>query len=155
MKVIIATVGRPKQQAFAKQIEAYIKRTRSHATVRIEHVREERRGSPTHVRAAESARLLGLVTGRAYRIALDEHGDTVTSIELSERFQNLMNRGHSTWILYIGGAHGHDTSLLEACNWTWSLSRLTLPHELALVFVTEQIYRAFSILAGSPYHKPG
>jgi 23S rRNA (pseudouridine1915-N3)-methyltransferase len=62
-------------------------------------------------------------------------------------------RGVKNIALLIGGADGHADELKNAADWTWSLGKLTLQHELALVVLLEQIYRAFTIKAGQPYHR--
>jgi 23S rRNA (pseudouridine1915-N3)-methyltransferase len=87
------------------------------------------------------------------RIALDERGEELTSRELTARISGWERDGVKSAALLIGGAGGHNESVRTAAGWTWSLSRLTLQHELALVVALEQLYRAYSIKAGTPYHR--
>ena len=61
--------------------------------------------------------------------------------------------GPRDFALLIGGADGHTDELRQAANWTWSLSKLILQHELALVVLLEQLYRAYTIKSGLPYHR--
>ena len=156
MKIIIAIVGKSKKREIKSLIDAYLKRMGAYAQIEIKHV-QEGKGSPSEVKKSETNRLLevkkSIKSRQIFQIALDEKGKLLTSIGLSKRFQHLMNTGRSTWIFYIGGAYGHDSRLLKECDWTWALSTLTFPHELALLLTVEQIYRGFSILAHSPYHK--
>jgi 23S rRNA (pseudouridine1915-N3)-methyltransferase len=82
--------------------------------------------------------------------ALDQRGTELTSEELSRKLAPLRS---GALTLCIGGDEGLHDSLRSRAKFVWSLSRLTLPHRLARVLVLEQIYRAFEILRGAPYHK--
>lgn len=84
--------------------------------------------------------------------ALDQAGTALTSEELAARLGRLRDAGVSL-ALCIGGDEGLSPRVRSAARLTWSLSRLTLPHRLARLLVAEQLYRAFEILRGSPYHK--
>ena len=104
-------------------------------------------------RRDEGVRIMKALKAGTHLVALDERGDELTSVELATRFSGWRERhGHVT--LAIGGADGFDTQVLSAAAERWSLSRLTLPHLFVQVVVAEQIYRAASILAGHPYHRP-
>jgi 23S rRNA (pseudouridine1915-N3)-methyltransferase len=105
-------------------------------------------------RETESAALLERSRG-LFRIALDERGDQVASLALSQRIARLEQDRVKGVALLIGGAEGHTEELRREADWLWSLSKLTLQHELALVVALEQIYRAYSIKAGLPYHREG
>jgi 23S rRNA (pseudouridine1915-N3)-methyltransferase len=100
----------------------------------------------------ESDELLRLSEG-SYRIALDPRGKLITTEDLAARIQEMENRSVQQVSLLIGGADGHTEALRKASDFVWSLSPLTLQHELALVVALEQIYRAHSLLRGEPYHR--
>ena len=101
--------------------------------------------------ARESAGLLELSEG-CFRVVLHEHGTAPTSRELAAKVDRWRQSGKRV-ALIIGGADGHDQSLLDAADFLWSLGPLTLQHELALVVALEQLYRAQTILSGHPYHR--
>jgi 23S rRNA (pseudouridine1915-N3)-methyltransferase len=104
-------------------------------------------------RREEGVRIIKALKPGTHVVALDERGDEHSSVELAARFGGW--REHHTHMSFvIGGADGFDASVLAAANERWSLSRLTLPHLLVQVIVAEQLYRAASILAGHPYHRP-
>lgn len=104
-------------------------------------------------RRDEGTRIVKALKAGSHLVALDESGAEPNSVELAARFGGWRQRhGHLT--LAIGGADGFDASVLAAAAERWSLSRLTLPHLLVQVVVAEQLYRAASILAGHPYHRP-
>lgn len=112
--------------------------------------------SDDHGKAAEESRqLLARARRSSVLIALDETGEQRSSMELARELQEDMLRGRSHWTLLIGGANGHSDELRDEAHRVWSLSRLTLPHELARVVLLEQIYRALSIIHGEPYHREG
>jgi 23S rRNA (pseudouridine1915-N3)-methyltransferase len=104
-------------------------------------------------RREEGSRISKALKAGSYLIALDERGEELSSVELAARF-GVWRERFTHLSLVIGGADGFDPSVLTAAAERWSLSRLTLPHLLVQVVVAEQIYRAASILAGHPYHRP-
>jgi 23S rRNA (pseudouridine1915-N3)-methyltransferase len=79
-------------------------------------------------------------------------GSPWSSAELAERLDRWLLESRPL-AFAIGGSTGLDEEFLQRCQHTWSLGPLTLPHELARVVVVEQVYRAFTILRGEPYHK--
>jgi 23S rRNA (pseudouridine1915-N3)-methyltransferase len=101
--------------------------------------------------ARESAGLLELSEG-CFRVVLHEHGKQLTSRELAAKVDQWRQSARRVAVI-IGGADGHDRSLLETADFLWSLGPLTMQHELALVVALEQLYRAQTILAGHPYHR--
>jgi 23S rRNA (pseudouridine1915-N3)-methyltransferase len=113
---------------------------------------EKRQGQPVErIKAAEAQRLLER-TGHARLVALDEHGEQITTRQLAEAITAWQGDGRDVALL-IGGADGLDASLLTQADRTLALSKLTLPHALARVVLVEQLYRAASLLAGHPYHR--
>jgi len=107
---------------------------------------ELRAGDPQR----EAEALLGKVRGELW--ALDERGTLLTSTQLSSRVGKLRDAGQAL-TLCIGGDEGLAPRVRDEAKLVWSLSPLTLPHRLARVVVLEQLYRAFEILRGAPYHK--
>lgn len=104
-------------------------------------------------RRDEGVRIGKALKAGTHLVALDERGVELTSTEFAARFGGWRER-HAHVTLAIGGADGLDAQVLSTAAERWSLSRLTLPHLLVQVVVAEQIYRAASILAGHPYHRP-
>ena len=85
--------------------------------------------------------------------ARDERGEQAGSRELAGRVEAWEQGRHKAIALLIGGAEGHAETLRAEADWLWSLGKLTLQHEMALVLVLEQVYRAYTIKAGLPYHR--
>lgn len=95
----------------------------------------------------EQARAAGITT-----IALDEHGETLTTQAFAAFTQKLKDQGTDIAFI-IGGPDGLDTDLLRSCAHRIRLSAMTLPHGLARVLLAEQLYRAWSLQANHPYHR--
>jgi 23S rRNA (pseudouridine1915-N3)-methyltransferase len=142
----VLAIGRPKL-AFAKLgVEEYEVRLRPWMKLQVECLRA---GS----REEESEALLERSKGW-WRVVLDERGDQVRSRELASRISTWEQRPEIKGVAWlIGGADGHCPELREQADWCWALSSLTLQHEMALLLVMEQLYRACSIKAGTPYHR--
>lgn len=132
----------------------YRQRLTRYARVDEVVVAKSRNREAALARREESRSLLDGQSGWT-RIALDERGACVSSTALAQRLERFFLAGRSDLLFLVGGANGHDDSLRDEADWVWSLSPLTLPHELARVVLFEQVYRAFTILRNEPYHKDG
>lgn len=108
--------------------------------------------SPEETKAAEADRLVKAV-GVGYLVALHERGQIFDSQAAAKRLQKaeIESRGPISFV--IGGAFGLDPTILNRATWLWSLSPLTFSHQLTRLILLEQLYRAYSILHGTAYHK--
>ena len=113
--------------------------------------RRSRGGDAARAIATEGERLLAASAG-CMRICLDVRGAAVDTAGLSRRLAGWLQDGQDVALL-VGGPDGLAPGCLEAARWRWSLSSLTLPHGLVRVLVAEQIYRAWTMLTGHPYHR--
>jgi 23S rRNA (pseudouridine1915-N3)-methyltransferase len=139
----VLTIGKPKL-AFARAgVEEYTARLGS--GVRIEVLKAS-------TREEESALLLQR-SEKMFRVVLDERGEQITSRELAARLTRWELDRTKAVAFLIGGADGHTDELRQKANWRWALGKITLQHELALVVLLEQLYRARCINAGTPYHR--
>ena len=142
----ILAIGKPKLSFAKAGIEEYAARLRHHGTFHIEYLK-------AGTRESESATLLERSEGLR-RIVLDERGTLLDSRAFAARVVGWENQGGNKGIaLLIGGADGHTDSLRREADWIWALTPLTLQHELALVVMLEELYRAYSIKSGAPYHR--
>ena len=155
MRIRVFSVGRERQGDPTSLVAAdYAERLRRPAELELVELPA---GQGPAARDKEAEALLAAharssARGRAELWALDERGEEMTSLQLSERIRKLRDEATDLH-LAIGGDEGLGASVLPVARLRWSLSRLTLPHRLARVVVLEQLYRAFEILRGSPYHK--
>lgn len=100
----------------------------------------------------EGKRIQSAIPSNSRLIVLDEKGKNFSSVELSKKMEEWFPQGQDIAIV-IGGADGIDDRIKQQANESWSLSSFTLPHALVRVIVAEQLYRAWSILKGHPYHR--
>jgi 23S rRNA (pseudouridine1915-N3)-methyltransferase len=131
----------------------YARRLSRYATYREYEVREASRAPTiTAQRAEEARRIDARISDGAYVVAVTREGAAWTSTDLARQLERWLRSARPVTLL-LGGSQGLDPALLTHAGARWSLGPLTLPHELARVVVTEQLYRAFTILRGEPYHK--
>lgn len=120
----------------------------------IEIAPEKRSKKPdtARIKARECQRLAAAVPSGARVLALDEHGRSWNTRQLADRLAAWLAGGRDIALL-VGGPDGLDHNCLDSADERWSLSPLTLPHPLVRVMLAEQIYRAWSLHQGHPYHR--
>lgn len=116
----------------------------------LEHEVEDRKGGGM---AAEAVLLARACPGGAVRVMLDERGSVMSSPEFAQRLARWRDGGAQDVALFIGGADGLDPGLRAGADAALSFGAMVWPHALARVMLAEQLYRAATILAGSPYHR--
>jgi len=151
MDILLLAVGRLRPY-YREACDDYLQRLRRYARVDEREVRETGKGSAAAGRERDDAALLERVPGTATLVALTREGSAWSSRDLAQRVERW-RIGAKPVALAIGGSHGLGPGVLERADVRWSLGPLTLPHELARVVVVEQLYRAFTMLDGHPYHK--
>lgn len=151
MRYRIIAIGPLKRGFCASGCAFYLARLAAYAKTEVRELPSSKTKDAEAAREQESAALLRAALG--YRIALDESGEALTSRRLAATLSGLELRGLSSLDLLIGGAEGHSEALKREVEARWSLSPLTLPHELARLVLLEQLYRAETIRAGHPYHR--
>jgi 23S rRNA (pseudouridine1915-N3)-methyltransferase len=148
MKIILAAVSprrtRSKSEASDRLIADYIERATRYIPCESELFDSE----------AAVLHWLDRQPGRtsAYAILLDSRGQQYTSDEFATQLGRIRDEGIQRLVLAIGPADGWSQAARQRANLLFSLGRMTLPHQLARVVLAEQVYRAFTILAGHPYH---
>ena len=144
MKLRIAWIGKTKSAAIQSLTDEYLKRLRHYAEVTSAPLKDE----------AALLKLAGR-DGRGPRARLvvaDSRGQQLSSEELAALLRDHQDRNPRPLVFAIGGANGFTGDTLRQADFTLSLGKMTLAHELARVVVLEQLYRAFTILKGHPYH---
>jgi 23S rRNA (pseudouridine1915-N3)-methyltransferase len=154
VKIRIIAVGHKMPPWVAQGCAEYLKRMPREAMVELVEIKPDKRAagkSDEQVREAEGTRILE-AAGRDLLIALDEHGKSVTTLQLAEKFESWLAGGRDV-SLAIGGTDGLHASVKAHADWLWSLSALTLPHGMVRVLLAEQLYRAWSVVSKHPYHR--
>lgn len=151
MQLALVAVGRLRP-FYRDACDEYLRRLTRHARVAEHEIRESRAANETVARRDEAAKLAERIPAGATVVALAIEGEQWSSEALAERVDRWRLAARPVALL-IGGSTGLDPALVAGAAVRWSLGPLTLPHELARVIVCEQLYRAFEILGGGPYHK--
>ena len=100
----------------------------------------------------EAELILAKISNTDFVVLLDENGKEFSSVQFSNELNKWMNQSISKVVFVIGGPYGFDEQIYKRANLKISLSKLTFSHQMVRLFFTEQLYRAFSILKGEPYH---
>ena len=154
MKWLIVAVGQRMPDWAQTAYDDYAKRFPPDAKVEIKTVKTEPRGSKTleTLLAAERARIEAVIPKGARVVVLDERGTALTTKALAARLQSWQLEGDDV-ALVIGGPDGLEPEFRQAAHERIRLSDLTLPHAMVRVLLIEQLYRAWSVNAGHPYHR--
>lgn len=155
MNIKIVCVGKIKEKYFKDAILEYAKRLGRFCKFEIVEVNEElvdpNLKNLDVVKNKEGERILQKAQG--YIIALDINGEMISSEEHAKKINDLSVHGVSTITYIIGGSYGLSKEVLDSADYKISFGKLTYPHQLMRVVLSEQIYRAYTILEGSSYHK--
>ena len=153
---MLLAVGKCRKPYLRQGVSDYIERIRRYASLEQIELREDRaprKGTTPGDRDREGERILRNLPENAYVVVVDPAGDTCSSDALARRIQKLRIEGMSRIALVIGGPCGLASQVIRRADWRLSLSSFTFPHETARLVLLEQIYRAFTIMRGEPYHK--
>jgi 23S rRNA (pseudouridine1915-N3)-methyltransferase len=155
MRILLLSVGRVRGPGLAAAISGYENRLRHY--YRFESIQVSAASLPderaAESRGVEAAALLGRLPRDSTVIALTRTGEMWSTRQLADRIARAQTYSEPGIAFVVGGAHGLDRSMLDRAAVRLSLSEMTLPHEIARLFLTEQLYRAGTILRGEPYHK--
>ncbi|MFS9171862.1 23S rRNA (pseudouridine(1915)-N(3))-methyltransferase RlmH [Streptococcus infantis] len=159
MKIKIVTVGKLKEKYLKDGIAEYSKRISRFAAVEMIELADEK--TPDRASDLENEKILNLegnrilskIGDREFVVVLAIEGETLSSEEFSKQLEQASINGYSTLTFVIGGSLGLSPQVKNRANLSLSFGRLTLPHQLMRLVLVEQIYRAFTIQQGSPYHK--
>jgi 23S rRNA (pseudouridine1915-N3)-methyltransferase len=159
VNITIITVGKLKEKYLKQGINEYLKRLGAYAKVDIIEVPDEKAPEQLsevemeQVKNKEGERILAKINQDAHVIALAINGKMRTSEELANNLDKLATYGKSKIVFVIGGSLGLSDSVMKRANETLSFSKMTFPHQLMRLVLVEQVYRAFRIIRGEPYHK--
>ena len=155
MKIQFWSIGKAHEAYVKAGIESFSKRIAHYYPVEWVILPVPRNAgmlSEMDLRKKEGETVLSWLQKGDYLVALDEKGKILNSVELAALLQQRSNESIKRLIFLIGGAYGLDESVLKKADFKWSLSKLTFPHQLVRLILTEQIYRACSINRNEKYH---
>lgn len=159
MKIEIISVGKVREKYIKLGIDEFKKRLQPYCKLILTEVRDE--PAPENlsekqleqVKGVEGERILQKTNPNAFVVALDLTGVAWSSEQMAKELENIAVRGHHHIVFVIGGSNGLSEEVLQRANMKVSFSKLTFPHQLMKLILLEQIYRAFKIQRGEPYHK--
>jgi len=154
VKITFVAVGSVKKSSIAEASADYLKRIKRYAPVDIVEVKDEGASLKMpreDVLRKEGQRILSALGQGGYTVVLADTGSSMTSAAFSKFIEGLMNQGRKNVSFVVGGAYGLHKDVYGTADLVLSLSAMTLPHDLARLFLYEQVYRAFTIMRGEPY----
>ena len=146
MKITILAIGKLKERYLMEAVEEYLKRLKPYATVEIVELQECR------TIEEEGEKLISRLPKDSWICVLDVFGELMSSEQFAQTMSNLALKGQSKLVFVIGGAFGISDKIRKMANLRLSLSKMTFTHQMTRLILIEQIYRAFKINRGEPYH---
>lgn len=146
-------VGKTKNEHLRALVEDYLGRLRRFIRVEVTELRESAARTEREGIEEEGKRIIGALHREASVVLLDVEGHEWSSTELAGEIEKWQMGGQKEVAFVIGGHNGVSKEVAERARLRWSLSRLTLTHEMARVVLAEQLYRAYTIIHGMPYQK--
>ena len=155
MKISLYCIGKTNSKELNQLMNELIVRIPKHLKfqiVEISDVKNAKNLSSASLKQEEGVLFLNKIEATDFLILLDENGKHFNSIEFSENLQQKMNQSFKHLVFCIGGAFGFSKEMHERANEKISFSKMTFTHQMIRLFFVEQLYRAFSIIEGKPYH---
>ena len=155
MKIVLCCIGKEDGPLLKNSIQNFSKRISYYYPVEwkiIPPLRNKTGLTEKELKAKEAAFVLESIKKEDFLVALDEKGTMLSSAKLASWIQARTNESVKQLVFLIGGAYGLDESVIKRANFVWSLSVLTFPHQLVRLILSEQIYRACTIIKNEKYH---
>jgi 23S rRNA (pseudouridine1915-N3)-methyltransferase len=152
LKLSFLSVGKAHESYIKEGVEQFTKRIGHYYPVDWQLIAPSKLNEPNPIKKAEAASILKSIAVTDVLILLDETGKMLSSPGLAKLIQQKANQSAQRIVFLIGGAYGVDEEIKKRANFTWSLSELVFPHMLVRLILSEQVYRACSILANEKYH---
>ena len=155
MKITLLTIGKTEDKYLKEGIEKYLKRLKHYISFKINELPELKNTkslSQDQQKAKEAELILKNLESTDHLVLLDEKGFEFSSKHFSDFLNKKMIGSVQHLVFVIGGPYGFDASIHQRAQEKLSLSRMTFSHQMVRLFFVEQVYRAFTILKGEPYH---
>ena len=154
MKLQIIVLGKYKEKYWAQAEQEYLKRLSAWFKIEIAEIKEESFGDKDDkekIKAKEADKILAKIPADSFVIALDENGVEFESEKFADKFKNWQEQGQNL-VFILGGPLGLHSNILQKASFKLALSKMTFPHQMARVFLLEQLYRAQMINQNRKYH---
>ncbi len=152
MRIEILSLGKGRQKYLQVGEAEYMKRLSTFAKVSITEI-PLKEGTTEQAKARESDAVLAKIPDKGFLVVLDEAGQEFNSIGFATYLEKKINSGNSSIYFAVGAYHGWSKKVMERADLVLSLSKFTFTYEHSRLILLEQIYRAYSIMRGLPYHR--
>lgn len=155
MNIKLLCIGKTDDKRLQAIIDEYSKRLNHYVKFSIEIIpdlKKVKNLSESQQKEKEGNLILAALKPQDHLVLLDENGKEFTSLSFSKFLQKKMNAGYKTLVLVIGGPYGFSETVCKKAQDKIALSQMTFSHQMIRLFITEQLYRGFTILKGEPYH---
>ena len=155
MKITLLVVGKTTSGYLAKVIDEYTSRISHYVKFDIQYladIKNSRNQSESQQKVNEGRLIVNAIERNDYVVLLDEHGKELTSVAFADYIQKRMLGGAKRLVFVVGGPYGFSQEVYDRADDRLSLSQITFSHEMVRLIFAEQLYRAFTILRGEPYH---
>ena len=152
MKLLFISVGKPHEPYIKEGVLIFTQRISHYYPVDWQLIAPAKVTEPVLIKKAEAVSILKTILPTDVLILLEETGKMLSSPGLAKLIQQKANQSAQRIVFLIGGAYGVDEEIKKRAQFSWSLSELVFPHMLVRLILTEQVYRACSILANEKYH---
>lgn len=156
MNIKLTVIGKTEENHLIQAIEVYLKRLKHYVNfeiITLPDIKGAKNLSPSEIKEKEAELLLKQINKYDKNILFDEKGSQFTSVEFSDYLQKQMNQGIKNLNFIVGGAYGFSPKIYQTVKEKVSISKMTFSHQMIRLLITEQIYRAYTILNHEPYHK--
>lgn len=155
MKITLLAIGKTDDSYILEGLDKYLKRLKHYIKFEIQiipDIKKVKNLSEEEQKIKESEQFLKNIQSTDFIVILDERGTELSSLQFADFLNKKMIASVSHLVFLIGGPYGFDQSIYLRANYKISLSKMTFSHQMIRLFFAEQIYRAFTILKGEPYH---
>ena len=155
MKITLLTIGKTDDAYILEGIDKYLKRLKHYIKFEIQIIpdlKKTKNLSEEEQKNKEAELFLKNIQNTDYVVVLDERGTELSSLQFADFLNKRMIASVPNLIFLVGGPYGFDQSIYQRANYKISLSKMTFSHQMIRLFFVEQVYRAFTILKGEPYH---
>ena len=154
MNINIIAVGRIREKYIKEGIDEFLKRIQPYSSIKVTEIEAENlKHAGNRAIETEGDKILNQISDNAFVAVMEVKGKEFSSEGFAGQINEINLEGYNQLVFIIGGALGLSQRVKNRGNLLLSMSRMTMPHQLTRLFLTEQIYRAFKILNNEPYHK--
>ena len=155
MKISLITVGKTEDKYLIEGIDKYLKRLKHYigfTIIEIPELKNTKNLSEEQQKSKEAELLFKHINNTDHVVLLDDKGKEFSSTQFAEYLNKKMIGSTQHLVYIVGGPYGFDKTIYDRANDKLSLSRMTFSHQMVRLFFVEQVYRAYTILKGEPYH---